>query len=53
MVVVDPHWAANWGYDVDRAMTDFACRLIDGGVDLVHRALVAPTPVPCRSTTAS
>lgn len=36
VVVVSIHWGGNWGYDVDRAMTAFACRLIDGGVDVVH-----------------
>jgi poly-gamma-glutamate synthesis protein (capsule biosynthesis protein) len=36
IVVASIHWGSNWGYDVPRAHVQFAHRLIDGGVDLVH-----------------
>lgn len=35
-VVVSIHWGSNWGDDVPRRHVDFAHRLIDSGVDLVH-----------------
>jgi poly-gamma-glutamate capsule biosynthesis protein CapA/YwtB (metallophosphatase superfamily) len=34
--VVSIHWGGNWGYDVHAAHVEFAHRLIDRGVDLVH-----------------
>jgi poly-gamma-glutamate capsule biosynthesis protein CapA/YwtB (metallophosphatase superfamily) len=36
VVVVSAHWGSNWGYRVDSEQIEFAHRLIDGGVDLVH-----------------
>ena len=36
VVVASVHWGSNWGYGVPRAQVDFARRLIDGGMDLVH-----------------
>jgi len=36
IAVASIHWGGNWGYDVPSAHVDFALRLIDGGVDLVH-----------------
>jgi poly-gamma-glutamate capsule biosynthesis protein CapA/YwtB (metallophosphatase superfamily) len=36
VTVVSAHWGSNWGYQVDSEQVDFAHRLIDGGVDLVH-----------------
>jgi poly-gamma-glutamate synthesis protein (capsule biosynthesis protein) len=36
LALVSIHWGTNWGYDVSAAQVDFAHRLIDGGVDLVH-----------------
>jgi poly-gamma-glutamate capsule biosynthesis protein CapA/YwtB (metallophosphatase superfamily) len=36
IVVASIHWGSNWGYEVPRAHVQFAHRLIDGGVDLVH-----------------
>jgi poly-gamma-glutamate capsule biosynthesis protein CapA/YwtB (metallophosphatase superfamily) len=35
-VIVSIHWGGNWGYDVSPLQVDFAHRLIEGGVDLVH-----------------
>ncbi|MFG1953904.1 CapA family protein [Micromonospora sp. NPDC048830] len=35
-VLVSVHWGTNWGYDVPPEHVDFAHRLIDAGVDLVH-----------------
>ncbi|OBF34979.1 hypothetical protein A5724_15675 [Mycobacterium sp. ACS1612] len=34
--VVSVHWGSNWGYDVGDAQIQFAHRLIDAGIDLVH-----------------
>ncbi|MEU6189321.1 CapA family protein [Nocardia sp. NPDC047038] len=34
--IVSVHWGPNWGYDVTRTETQFAHRLIDAGVDVVH-----------------
>lgn len=34
--IVSVHWGPNWGYEVTRTETQFAHRLIDAGVDLVH-----------------
>jgi len=36
LVVVSIHWGSNWGYDVPRAHIQFAHRLVDGGIDVVH-----------------
>jgi poly-gamma-glutamate synthesis protein (capsule biosynthesis protein) len=36
VVVASVHWGSNWGYDVPRDHVEFAHRLVDGGVDLVH-----------------
>lgn len=36
VAVISIHWGTNWGFDVPEAFVDFARRLIDRGVDLVH-----------------
>jgi poly-gamma-glutamate capsule biosynthesis protein CapA/YwtB (metallophosphatase superfamily) len=36
VVVASIHWGANWGYEVPRAQINFAHRILDGGVDMVH-----------------
>lgn len=36
VVIASIHWGPNWGYPVARDHVDFAHRLIDGGVDVVH-----------------
>ncbi|WP_158848631.1 CapA family protein [Saccharothrix deserti] len=36
VVVASLHWGSNWGYDVPASHVDFAHRLIDNGVDIVH-----------------
>ncbi len=36
LVVVSIHWGSNWGYEVPGEHAQFAHRLIDGGIDLVH-----------------
>jgi poly-gamma-glutamate synthesis protein (capsule biosynthesis protein) len=36
IAVVSVHWGSNWGYDVEQSHVDFAHRLIDAGVDIVH-----------------
>jgi poly-gamma-glutamate capsule biosynthesis protein CapA/YwtB (metallophosphatase superfamily) len=36
IAVVSIHWGSNWGYGVSRSQFQFAHRLIDGGVDVVH-----------------
>ncbi|MFO7179882.1 MAG: CapA family protein [Pseudomonadota bacterium] len=36
LVVVSIHWGPNWGYELPRAWVEFAHRLVEGGVDLVH-----------------
>jgi len=36
IALVSIHWGGNWGYEVPRAQTQFAHRLIDAGTDLVH-----------------
>ncbi|MEU5948777.1 CapA family protein [Micromonospora sp. NPDC047465] len=35
-VLVSVHWGSNWGYDVPPEHVDFAHRLVDAGVDVVH-----------------
>jgi poly-gamma-glutamate synthesis protein (capsule biosynthesis protein) len=34
--LVSIHWGSNWGYDVPQTHINFAHRLIDRGVDIVH-----------------
>lgn len=36
IVVISVHWGTNWGFDVPEDFIQFAHRLIEGGVDLVH-----------------
>ncbi|MFD0361993.1 CapA family protein [Nocardia sp. GCM10030253] len=36
IAIVSVHWGPNWGYGVALSETQFAHRLIDAGVDLVH-----------------
>lgn len=36
VAVVSIHWGSNWGYDIPAAQIDFAHRLIDGGIDVIH-----------------
>jgi poly-gamma-glutamate capsule biosynthesis protein CapA/YwtB (metallophosphatase superfamily) len=36
LVVVSIHWGSNWGYEVPRSQIDFAHRLVDRGVAVVH-----------------
>ncbi|UWZ38889.1 CapA family protein [Dactylosporangium roseum] len=36
VVVASVHWGSNWGYEVSRRHVDFAHRLVDAGVDIVH-----------------
>jgi poly-gamma-glutamate capsule biosynthesis protein CapA/YwtB (metallophosphatase superfamily) len=36
VVVFSVHWGSNWGYQVPGAQVDFAHRLVDQGVDIVH-----------------
>ena len=36
VVVVSVHWGSNWGYELPRDHVEFAHRLVDGGVDVVH-----------------
>lgn len=36
LVIVSIHWGGNWGYRIARQQREFAHRLIDSGVDLVH-----------------
>ncbi|MEU6078349.1 CapA family protein [Micromonospora sp. NPDC047074] len=35
-VLVSVHWGGNWGYEVPPGHVDFAHRLVDAGVDVVH-----------------
>ncbi|MFX0579013.1 CapA family protein [Nocardia nepalensis] len=36
IAIVSVHWGPNWGYGVQRSEKQFAHRLIDAGIDLVH-----------------
>ncbi|WP_433562408.1 CapA family protein [Nocardia sp. CA-151230] len=36
ILIVSVHWGPNWGYGVGRGEIQFAQRLIDAGVDIVH-----------------
>ncbi|MFE3228972.1 CapA family protein [Nocardia sp. NPDC059228] len=35
-LIVSVHWGSNWGYGIGRSEIQFAQRLIDAGVDIVH-----------------
>jgi poly-gamma-glutamate capsule biosynthesis protein CapA/YwtB (metallophosphatase superfamily) len=36
LLIASIHWGSNWGDDVPRAQVQFAHRLIESGVDIVH-----------------
>jgi poly-gamma-glutamate synthesis protein (capsule biosynthesis protein) len=36
LVLASVHWGGNWGHGIPEEHRDFAHRLIDGGVDVVH-----------------
>jgi poly-gamma-glutamate synthesis protein (capsule biosynthesis protein) len=36
VAVLSIHWGDNWGYDVPRQHINFAHRLVEGGIDIVH-----------------
>jgi poly-gamma-glutamate synthesis protein (capsule biosynthesis protein) len=36
LLVVSIHWGENWGYEISANQINFAHRLIDAGVDLIH-----------------
>jgi poly-gamma-glutamate synthesis protein (capsule biosynthesis protein) len=36
LAIASIHWGSNWGHAIPSEHVDFAHRLIDGGVDLVH-----------------
>ena len=36
VVVVSVHWGSNWGYELPRDHVEFAHRLVERGVDVVH-----------------
>jgi poly-gamma-glutamate synthesis protein (capsule biosynthesis protein) len=36
LVVVSLHWGGNWGYQISTEQHEFAHRLVDAGVDLIH-----------------
>ncbi|HEY0944178.1 MAG TPA: CapA family protein [Opitutaceae bacterium] len=36
VTVISIHWGNNWGYEIPREQIDFAHRLADEGVDIVH-----------------
>jgi len=36
LVIVSVHWGGNWGYRIAYRQREFAHRLIDAGIDLVH-----------------
>lgn len=36
IVVASIHWGSNWGHGIERSQVRFACRLVEGGVDIVH-----------------
>ena len=36
VAVVSVHWGSNWGYDVGLSEIQFAHRLIDAGIDVIH-----------------
>jgi poly-gamma-glutamate synthesis protein (capsule biosynthesis protein) len=36
VAVVSIHWGGNWGYEIFGEQIEFAHRLVEGGVDLIH-----------------
>ncbi|WP_374760449.1 CapA family protein [Nocardia cyriacigeorgica] len=36
VLIVSVHWGPNWGYGISRSEQEFARRLIEAGVDIVH-----------------
>jgi poly-gamma-glutamate capsule biosynthesis protein CapA/YwtB (metallophosphatase superfamily) len=36
IIVFSIHWGANWGYEITREEVEFAHRLIEAGVDIIH-----------------
>jgi poly-gamma-glutamate synthesis protein (capsule biosynthesis protein) len=36
VAVASIHWGGNWGYEISAEQIEFAHRLIEGGVDLIH-----------------
>lgn len=36
IAVISIHWGTNWGFDVPEHYIQFAHRLIEGGIDLIH-----------------
>lgn len=36
VAVLSIHWGGNWGYEVPGAQVEFAHRLVDAGIDVVH-----------------
>lgn len=47
-VVASIHWGSNWGYDIPSEQVEFAHRLIDDGVDVVHgHSSHHPRPIEC------
>lgn len=36
IAIISIHWGSNWGYQVPSEHVDFAHRLVDGGVDILH-----------------
>jgi poly-gamma-glutamate synthesis protein (capsule biosynthesis protein) len=36
VAVASVHWGGNWGYEISAEQIEFAHRLIEGGVDLIH-----------------
>src|SRR5690606_33213705 len=36
VLIASIHWGSNWGFAVPHGHVEFARRLIDGGVDIVH-----------------
>jgi len=36
VAVLSIHWGSNWGFDIPQEFNQFAHRLIDSGIDLVH-----------------
>ena len=36
IIVFSVHWGGNWGYEISREEIEFAHRLIESGVDIIH-----------------
>ena len=36
MTLLSVHWGGNWGYEISREEIEFAHRLIESGVDIIH-----------------